>query len=165
MGSVIASFRKSLFLAGLSLFFTHCARAETFWGAGFQALTSTSPKPSGWAAVAVEVSAGQHIFSFNETDFTVVRSPTSGFVLQTSARSGLATPLRTFSSVTFYALADAGVATTGINSGGAYSGGGLAVVPIKKTSWSAVVGYRLLKTSIAGTTHEIELGFIHKNKD
>ena len=129
--------------------------ASTFLAGGVTLLPGTTPKPTGWFAVATEVNKTQKLYSISETDYSLV---TSGgkLSLQTSARSGLATPLRAFGNVTVYGLVDAGIATTGVSTGGAYAGGGFALIPYKK--FYIVVGARYLHAATSGSTALIELG-------
>lgn len=131
--------------------------ATTFVAAGVTLLPQTQPHPTGWAVVATEVSTSAQIYSFSETDYSLVNGK-----FQTSARTGLATPLRKFGGMTLYGLGDAGMVTTGVNTGAAYAGGGVLVIPSGK--FDVIVGIREVHTSINGNATLIEVGFGKKLK-
>lgn len=127
---------------------------QSFFGAGFSSLPQSSPKPSGWAAVSILANKAAQVFSFSEMDFTP-----AGKRVQTSVRTGMATPLRSIGNVQIYGLADAGTATVGTSSGSAFSGGGIALVPVGPKGWQMVFGVRVLKTAVGGSQSVIEFGF------
>lgn len=125
----------------------------TFYAAGVSALPQTKPEPTGWAVIATEINTKNQIYSFSETDYTL-----SNGKLVSSARTGLATPLRSFGAFTLYGLGDAGVATTGTSTGSAFAGGGFVLIPIKKSGWDLLVGARVLKTMVGGSQAYMEVG-------
>lgn len=129
------------------------SESKTFYAAGATMLPQTRPQPTGWAIIATEINTNNKIYSFSETDYTMVK----GNVIS-SARTGLATPLRSFGGITIYGLGDAGVATGGSVASAAYSGGGFVLIPVKQTGWNVIIGVRVLKTSIGGTQTYAELG-------
>lgn len=133
--------------------------ATTFVAGGVSLLPQTSPKPTGWAVVATTISASQQIYSFSETDYAVV-----GGKVATSARTGLATFLRKWGTVSIYGLADAGIATTGSATGIAYAGGGFARIPFNTTGWDVIIGVRELHTTVGRNTTVIEVGVGKKIK-
>ena len=92
---------------------------SAFYGVGIIGSATTQPKPSGFLVVATEISQSAQIWSFSETDAILV----ANHKIQTSARTGLATPMRKFGAAQLFLLGDAGVASTGTNTGGAFAGG------------------------------------------
>jgi hypothetical protein len=82
----------------------------------------------------------------------------AGKRLQTSVRTGMATPIRSIGQVQIYGLADAGTATVGTSSGSAFSGGGVALVPMGSKGWQMVLGVRVLKTAVGGSQSFLEIG-------
>jgi hypothetical protein len=141
----------------VSLFLLLCGactvHAQSFYGAGMSALPQSSPKPSGWAVLAKSLDSKAQVYSFTETDYTYTPKE-----IQSSVRTGLATPLRTIGKVVIYGVGDAGVATTGSASGSAFAGGAVALIPLPKNSMMLVVGYRALKTALGDTQQLIEIG-------
>ena len=131
--------------------------SKTFYAIGMSLLPQSSPKPCGWAAVVTPLSTNQKIYSISETDFTFVRAASAlvSYNVQTSVRTGVAVWLRSFGQANLYALGDGGMATTGVLSSGAASGGGFVTLPIRGIL--AVIGARVLKT-IAGTQTFGEIG-------
>lgn len=152
---------RRLLVPALLLLLRGCAPApalaQTFYGAGVSLIAQSSPKPSGWAVVATEVNQKQALWSFSETDLTTAAIRNGLLAVQSSARTGIATTLRSFGKWTLYGLADGGVATVGTATGGAYAGGGLLVIPVKAIN--LLLGVRILKTSVGGTQSIIEIGF------
>ncbi len=146
-----------LFLMALAAHAQSLANTKTFWGVGVSALAESSPKPTGWAAIAVPINTKYAIYSISETDYS-----TAGLhpiKVQTSVRTGFATLVKQLGPVAIYGLANAGTATTGANTGGAFAGGGVALVPLSKSKTTLILGIRIIKTSIGGTTQLIEVGF------
>jgi len=130
----------------------------TFYGAGLSLLPQSSPKPTGWAASVITISATQRIYNINEVDFTEVgnflkHQPVS---LQTSARIGGLAFIRSFGSgantVDLYGLLDGGFATTGATTSGALATGGILLIPTKWPDIKIVLGVRVLKTAAETTT-------------
>ena len=133
------------------------ATAQAVWGFGANAFTESSPKPSAFAFYATEIDHANEIFSVSEIDFIPVGlNPVR---IQTSPRTGVAKHFRRFGTIDTFLLVDGGVATNGTNTSGAAGGGFAAHVPIKNSSWGAVLGYRAVTTAIGGTTHLIQIGF------
>lgn len=143
------------------LFLTVSCFGQSFYGAGISAYPQTSPKPTGWAANVTTENAKQGVASFSEVDFTVIKSASGkGFSLQTSIRTGQAVQLRTFGKSTLYALGDAGMATTGANTGLAGALGGQLVTPTKWAGWSITYGARVLKSALGASQVLVEAGFL-----
>lgn len=130
---------------------------RTFYGAGVAGFATSSPKPSGWAVAATEMSARASVWSFSEYDVTRVQGARP-IAFQSSVRTGLATPLRNVGPATMYGLIDAGVANSSTTVGGAISTGGVAVLPIGKTL-VLLFGGRVLKTAIGGSQTIWNIGF------
>lgn len=137
------------------------ATGGTFYGvfAQMNAQTPTHPQPTGGWVVATEISASQGIWSFNETDFTLV-----GGKIQTSPRTGGSLHMRDFGVCQLYALVDGGLATTGSATGSAFAGGGFVACPTKFDLLWFEAGYRVLHTSIGGTSQYIEIGLLRRAK-
>ena len=137
-----------------------CAHAQGWYGTGLSALPQSSPKPSGWAAYATCINTKAQLYSISELDYTAVPQPHGPTILQSSIRTGFATPLRTFGPVTLYALADAGTATVGVGASGAYAGGGVLVIPLPHPrDFTILIGIRSLHTNMGGTQQFVEIGF------
>ena len=146
--------RLSLLLLAVSCF------GQSFYGAGLSLYPQTSPKPTGWAAAMVTMSAPQRVYSISEIDFTATRTASGVYSVQTSARTGAAVFMRAFGKLNLYGLGDAGAATTGTNSGGALAGGGIATWPTRWKGVYGAAGVRVLKTSIGGTQTLVEIGIM-----
>lgn len=97
---------------------------QNWAGAGSLYNSSYSPHYSGWAALALPVSATAQAYSF--TLYQAV--PVSGKTPTISTTTGVATLLRTFKiqdgALYFIGLATAGVATSSTATTGAFAGGG-----------------------------------------
>lgn len=124
---------------------------STFYGAGIVGQAQTSPRPSGFFIVATELSKSAQIWSFSESDFLVV-----GRKIQTSTRTGIATPLRKIASATLFAIGDGGVATTGTATSGAYAGGAILSIPLPKQLF-IFPGFRYIHSGAGGT--QVTIGF------
>ncbi len=127
--------------------------SSTFYAAGVSGLAQTSPKPTGWLVVATEVNKTADVWSLSETDYTYVSGK-----IQSSVRTGLATSVSIGSmklptGMKLYGLADAGVATTGSASSGAYAGGFVAIIPVTKFAikFNFVPSIRVIRTAAGGT--------------
>lgn len=117
---------------------------STFYAVGLNGFPQTSPKPTGMFLAAVQVSAKAQVWSFNETDFTLVNKK-----VVTSVRSGMYTPLRSIGTAEVGFVGDAGVATNGMSSVGAYAGGLALRIPLGK-GFMFFPGFRVLKSAITG---------------
>ena len=130
--------------------------AQSFYAAGASALPQSSPKPSGWTAIAILASSANKLYSISGTDWTVNDKK----LAQNATWTGIATPAKTMSFGTLYALGAAGGATTGMNTGAALTGGVILFVPIKAGKWGALVaGYTVVKSTIGGTQDVLKLGW------
>lgn len=135
------------------------AAGQSFWGCGLSAFSSTRPHPSGWCAGALLANQKAQLWNVSELDFLPVRPTSGGSLIQTSVEEGLATPLKQYGSVQIFGLAAAGMATTGANSGAAFSGGGVAIIPLNKHGWILIPAIRVLKSAVGTTQALIQLGF------
>ena len=126
---------------------------SAFYGVGIIGSATTQPKPSGFLVVATEISQSAQIWSFSETDAILV----ANHKIQTSARTGLATPMRKFGAAQLFLLGDAGVASTGTNTGGAFAGGAILTIPFK-SKYVVFPGFRYLHTSTGGSQLTIGVG-------
>ena len=151
--------RLSLLLLAVSCF------GQSFYGAGLSLYPQSSPKPTGWAAAMVTMSAPQRVYSISEIDFTAVGNILRGqpVSIQTSARTGAAVWLRAFGRVNLFGLANAGVATTGTNSSGAFAGGGMVTFPTRWKALYGTIGVRILSSATGGTQTLIETGIVWGN--
>lgn len=121
---------------------------------GISASPSTRPAPTGFLAAATLISAKTQAWSYSEVDFT---STPSHKAIQSSFRTGAATPLRVMGTTTLWAVLDGGISTVGTASGGAFAGGLIAVTQTKHGS--AVLGWRRIITAVAGTQDVVVLGW------
>ncbi|HLG97123.1 MAG TPA: hypothetical protein VKX49_12495 [Bryobacteraceae bacterium] len=137
------------------LLFSIPAAAQTFYGAGITLLPQSSPKPSAWFVAATNISKTQDVWSFSETDAVLVNKR-----IVTSARTGIATGLRSFGPWKLFALANAGVATNGGATSGAYAGGGVLTGPFPHSSrLKTILGTRIIRSGVGGTTVTYNIGF------
>jgi hypothetical protein len=140
----------------LSVLIALSAHAQSFYAAGASALPQSSPKPSGWTAVAILASSANKLYSISGTDWTLNDKK----LAQAATWTGIATPAKVMSFGTLYALGAAGGATTGQNTGAAITGGAILFVPIKAGKWGALVaGYTIVKSTIGGTQDVLKLGW------
>jgi len=130
--------------------------AQSFYAAGASALPQSSPKPSGWTAVAILASSANNLYSISGTDWTLNDKK----LAQAATWTGIATPVKSLTFGTLYALAAAGGATTGANAGAAITGGAILYIPIKQGKWGALVaGDSIIKSTIGGSQNEVKLGW------
>ena|SRR5579883_1768567 len=129
--------------------------AQTFYGAGLTLFPQSSPKPSAWFITATNISKTQDVWSFSETDAIVVNKH-----IVTSARTGMATGLRSFGKWKLFGLANAGVATDGVATSGAYAGGGVLTVPfLHNERLKIILGTRVIRSAVGGTEVTYNVGF------
>lgn len=146
--------RLALFLLCATL------RAQSFYAAGISGLPQSAPHVSGWALTATELtSKSMGIWSASGIDFNVAQGK-----VQTTAWTGLATPLRTVGPFTVYALGGVGGASTGTNSGYSLTGGAIVFWPHKTTKWyeyirPCLAGYSVQKTSVGGQANYAKIGW------
>jgi hypothetical protein len=146
-------------LAALAL--ALCARAQTAlpqnWaGAGAALNQSSKPPVAGWFAYATLISEKGQLYSISTHD--VFLSSTKPYTVQSSARTGLATVLRTIGPLVVLGLGDAGMVAGGTALGGAFSAGGIGVLRLGKTNWTIALGARVIKTSTGGNQNVYEFG-------
>lgn len=142
----------------LLFLFSSSLSAQGFYGSGVTGLASTSPKPSSWLAVASLASARAQIWDIAEVDYQAVRPIPGPVLLQSSIRLAVATPFRSFGRVSIYALADAGMASSGPSVGGAYGAGVVATIRFRGDA-VLILGEQALRTPISGTTQIWRIGF------
>jgi hypothetical protein len=129
---------------------------SSFYAAGASALPQTSPKPSGWTAIAVLASAQNKLYSISGTDWTINNKK----LAQAATWTGIATPTKVMSFGTLYLLGAAGGATTGTNTGAALTGGAILYMPLNGGKLGAIVaGYSIVKSTIGGSQSELKLGW------
>jgi hypothetical protein len=132
---------------------------QNFAGAGAAYNPIGSPKTTGWASWGRLIDAKSESYVFTTEDAILVRTG-STFSVQTSLRVGLATKLKQFGPLKVFGIMDGGGATTGLTTGGAASGGGIAEVQIKQSHYHIAVGFRIIKTNVSGGTPKMyEIGF------
>jgi hypothetical protein len=132
----------------------------SFYALGMSGLPQSSPKPTGWGALAIQASAKYQVWSISGIDFSLVGKP---LAVQTSAWTGIATPLRTFGPFTFYALGAGGAATVGTASGRSLTGGMIAYAAWAPGHWYShapnIFGYAIENSTVGGTQNLIKLGY------
>ncbi len=124
-------------------------------GAGYNPFTR--PGAAGWFSYAnlLDAKSQTYVFTTQELSSSTERPYTA----QTSVRIGIGTVLKQFGPVRILGIVDGGGAVAGSDSGGAASGGTMAVFSIGKSRYSLVAGFRVLKTSIvSGTPKVYEFG-------
>lgn len=126
-----------------------CA-GQTFFAAGVNGFATSSPKPSGWYAVAVSLNKATQTFSYTETD--VLFSKANHFAPVTTPQTGFITSMKTVGPVALYGLATAGAAVSSTATTAAYAGGGFILVPLPtKKKISALFGLKILSSGPTGT--------------
>lgn len=134
------------------------APPDSFVAAGGSYNAFSRPVAAGWFTYGKLIDTGSATYLFTTEDVTSSRE--RPYTAQTSVRMGVATLLKKVGPLQFYGVVDGGGATAGTDSGGAASGGSFAVLQFGKKTWGAIVGFRILKTSIApGTPKLYEAGF------
>lgn len=149
---------KGLFmvLTAVSCYAQTLTLPSNWVGAGAGFISGAHPPIAGWASYAILLSGKGQVYSFSSYDITQV--PGKPLQLQTSARTGFATVLKTVGPIYVLGFGTAGIAATGANTAGAYSGGGIGVWRIGKTDWTLELGVRVAKSAISGTTNAYEFG-------
>jgi hypothetical protein len=129
--------------------------SRNFYAAGVNFFASTQPKPSGWGAVAVELTKNVPAWEITETDVNYVSGTKQ---LVSSVRTGMATQC-SIGQFKLYCYGALGVATTGSATTGAYSGGFIYAHPIKAGSkLDMIFAARALKTAATGPEFLISIG-------
>lgn len=132
---------------------------NNFAGGG-AALNAAVNQWNGWLTYGHKMQSTFPLYSFTTTDVTSVNP--KAFAAQTSVRTGLATDLKRYTwkslVVDVIGLGDAGTAISGSNIGSAFSGGGFVALSKKGSGWHAILGARVLKTSLAGSQAIYEFG-------
>lgn len=144
-----------LLIAGLAL--AQPAPPMGFVAAGAGWNPYTTPQASGWASYGYLINEKQELYWFTTEDIT--SSAKRPFTIQTSVRTGLATPLKKIGRVTIMGLFDIGGASSNLTSGLAGSTGSIGLVRVTK-NWYLVGGFRVLKINgVPGTPKLYEAGF------
>lgn len=104
--------------------------SAAFVGAGVAYNPSTSPKAVGHVWFALLADRSTCTYSWTAVDLLYSRSA-SPTRLTTAVEAGAAQWLRDFGRVGLYMLGAAGAAVSTASVGGAFSGGGMLVVPLK----------------------------------
>lgn len=117
---------------------------SSWMGAGGGWNKASTPQIAGWASYAKLISTKSQTYSFTSWDITSVKGP--NFVSQSSARTGLATLIKQVGPVSVLGFGDAGMATSS-GLGGAFSGGGIAVIKLGKTNFTIELAVRVLKVA------------------
>ena len=129
---------------------------STLAGAGAGWNQYSTPQINGWWMIASKLGDTS---TYSVTTWDVTSKNTQPFTAQVSIRTGVAQVLKRFKGVTTMALGDIGGAAGDTNIGGAYSGGGAAVITIGKTNWHLIAAARRLKTTISDAQTIYEIGF------
>lgn len=148
-----------VFMLGFALvFFLGSLRAQTglpqnWVGSGAGYAPAGSPKATAWVSFATLLNQTAQVYSYSTYDVI----PARGSVPMTSARTGLATPLRSLGPIYLFAFGTAGVAQGSVDPIFAFSAGGLALYRFK-SGLTVELGARMAK---AGNTSVpvYELGF------
>lgn len=155
---------KSICCISLLLVFLPQMRAQNAqlpanWaGAGAAYNGYSRPQVNGWASYAkLLTEKGGGLYSFTSWDVTSAR--TKPFTTQTSARTGIATIVKQVGPIYVLGFGDAGMASSSDGFGGAFSGGGIGVWKIGKTSFTFVAAARVLRVSNGATQTVYEVGF------
>ena len=137
--------------------FGQSATPQGFVAAGAGWNPYTTPQASGWASYGYLINEKQELYWFTTEDIT--SSSKRPFTIQTSIRTGLATPLKKIGRLTVMGLFDIGGASSSISSGLAGSTGSIGTFRLTK-NWYAVGGFRVLKINgMEGTPKLYEVGF------
>ena len=132
---------------------------SNFAAAGAMYTPSATSRYTGWATYAHLLDQKSGTYFFTSEDVIPVIN-TKPYTLQTSARVGFGTLMKQFGQVRMWAIVDGGGATTGTQSGGAAGGRTCLTAPYRKTAYSFIGCYGILKSNIVpGTPKVIELGF------
>lgn len=119
----------------------------------------TNPQVNGWASYAYLIDAKSSLWLYTTEDITSASK--HPFTIQTSIRTGLATPIKTWGRLQIIALADGGMASSTLNNGAAASFGTIDMFRITK-SWYIVAGFRMIKVQgVDGTPKLYEFGMGH----
>ena len=138
----------------LSILASTLALGADFVAGGVNWNQYAAPQVNGWGSYSRQVA--DRVYSFSTAEVTSVSA--SKFLSQISFRTGIATPvLERFGPFTVYATADVGVASSGDNVGGSYSGGGAVVAPLGK-GWFLVIPVRVIKTSLSDRQVAVGMG-------
>lgn len=128
------------------------AHAQSNWsGAG---IAYGSPHVNGWASYAHRISEPALLYSFTSMDITAAHGQP-----QTSVRTGVATVIRSVGPVTVLGFGESGMATTASGFGGAFDGGGVAIIRLGRGGLTLAVAARVLHTAMGGTQTVWEVGF------
>ncbi len=128
---------------------------DQFVAAGLAFNQYAAPNLNGWSSFAKAVKKDAGLYSFTTYELSSAR--TTPFTLQTSVRTGLALALRSVGPVVIFGFGDAGMAASGTTLSGAFSGGGMAALPLGK-GWVLVVPVRVVKSAVGGQQVIFELG-------
>ncbi len=122
---------------------------QAWAGAGGAWNSTARPQVTGWVSYAVLLSEKGQVYSYTSQDLIPLRV-NHLLTIQSSTRTGLATVFKQLGPITILAYGDAGIASIGTVTGGAFAGGGIAVIRLGKTNWTIEAGARLLKSSVGG---------------
>lgn len=116
----------------------------------------TNPQASGWASYAYLINEKTELYWFTTEDITSASK--RPFTIQTSVRTGFATPLKKLDRLTIMGLFDVGGASSTLGSGGAGSLGSIGLFRLS-TNWYLVGGFRVIKVqNVSGTPKLYEFG-------
>lgn len=129
---------------------------NNFAAAGAMYNPSATSKYTGWVTYAHLLDQKSGTYFFSSEDVIPTKNPAG---IQTSARVGLGTLMKQFGQVRVWAVVDGGGATTGTQSGGAASGRSCVTAPFRKTAYSLIGCYGVVKSNVVpGTPKVIEFG-------
>lgn len=129
---------------------------QNWAGAGGAYDPTSRPQVAGWTSYATLVSEKAGLYSFTTHDITSTKN--HPYTIQTSVRTGIAVVLRTIGPLVILGLGDGGMAGSGDTVGGAFSGGGVGILRLGKTTWTLVTAVRHLKTATGGSQNTYQMG-------
>lgn len=135
---------------------------QNFGAAGALYNPSGAVKETGWATYAhlVDQKSGTYLFTTEDVVPVKGTGGIAGYTLETSVRAGFGTLLKQFGQLRVWGIVDGGGATTGTVTGAAAGGRSCATLPFRKTAFSFIGCYGIMKSSvISGTPKVIEFGF------
>jgi hypothetical protein len=138
-------------IVGVGMFLPVPARAQeppiqNIVGGGVYFDQFSTPQIGGNLFYAQALSVTQGTYSFTLIDFT--SKTVKPFTLMTTTSTGILQHMRDFGPVRIYGVGTIGVSAGGSNAGLAYTGGGVAVIPLGR-NWFLLPNLRILKSAVS----------------
>jgi hypothetical protein len=139
-----------------------CAFSQTdnpanVYAAGISYNHGASPSIGGTGLYARLIADGSGTYAFTVVD--ALPATVKPFTVTTNMSVGIAQKLFTVGKVPIFAPTAAGISFTGLNTGWAWSTGGLASIKLKN-NWRVMPNVRLLKSSVGGTGYQPIVGVL-----